>query len=355
MPDALRVVYFTFQLFGFVTLPLLTLTILFCPSVKRHPTLPNNTFLWMLSSLAGSLLLFTQQLDGPNPSRALCQAQSAIVLAQPPGMSAAALTVVWKVRDSGIWFICQGSDGKGEKVWSLTWSVRTNAVVSKEPAWLSITLLGSPWVIWISLSAIFAATQVNSRVYRSAFYCTSDNLTLGVVSSVLTAVLLVLCLFFQAWTVILVYRRYRKSKRLGRAEVGDVSVPFLARIIAFALFILVALVLSFVAAISTFALQAPDIIIASIGVVIFLIFASQEDVLVAWRIKRPKSSEPSRSEAQHPSNGHMSDPQSLGHYLSPSTLALHKINNHEMQPSHTNLRFESDVESEATATDSCQV
>ncbi|KDN49674.1 hypothetical protein RSAG8_01739, partial [Rhizoctonia solani AG-8 WAC10335] len=328
MPDAARIIYFTFQLFGFVTLPLLTLTFLFCPSVKRHPTLPNNTFLWTLSSLGSSLLLFTRQLDGPNPSRALCQAQSAIMLAQPPGMSAAALTVVWKV-------------------WSLTWSVRTNAVISKEPAWLSITLLGSPWVVWIGLSAIFAATQANSRVYRSAFYCTSDNPTLGLVSSILAAVFLILCFLFQAWTVILVYRRYRKSKRLGRAEVGDVSVPFLARIIAFALFVLVALALSFVAAITTFALEAPDIIIASIGVIIFLIFASQEDVLVAWRIMRPKSSEPPRPEGgQNSSNGHMSDPQSIGHHLSPSTLALasHKNDHHELQLSPTRPRFESEVE-----------
>ncbi|CAE6478734.1 unnamed protein product [Rhizoctonia solani] len=339
MPDAARIVYFTFQLFGFVTLPFLTLTFLFCPSVKRHPTLPNNTFLWTLSSLAGSLLLFTRQLDEPNPPHALCQAQSAIVLAQPPGMSAAALTVVWKV-------------------WSLTWSVRTNAVISKEPTWLSITLLGSPWVIWAGLSAIFAATQVNSRVYRSRFYCTSDNPTLGVVSGVLAAVLLILCLLFQAWTVILVYRRYRKSKRLGRAEVGDVSVPFLARIVAFALFILVALALSFVAVISTFALEVPDIIIASIGVVIFLIFASQEDVLVAWRIMRPKSPKlPHPEGGQHSSNGRMFDPQSVVHHLSQSTLALgsHKNDTHELQPSTTKPRFESDVESDATVTSSCQV
>ncbi|KAJ1304806.1 hypothetical protein OPQ81_005941 [Rhizoctonia solani] len=336
MPNAARIVYFTFQLFGFVTLPFLTLTFLFCPSVKRHPTLPNNTFIWTLSSLAGSLLLFTRQLDGPVTSRALCQAQSAIMLAQPPGMSAAALTVVWKV-------------------WSLTWGVRTNAVISKESTWFSITLLVFPWLVWIGLSAIFAATQVSSRIYRSTFYCTSDNETLGVVSGVITAVLLILCLLFQGWTVTLVYRRYRKSRRLGRAEVGDVSIPFLARIIAFALFILIALVLSFVAAISTFALEAPDIIISSIGVVIFLIFASQEDVLAAWRIIRPKSSEPTRPEGgQNSSNGHMSAPESIVHQNSPSTLALapYKEDHHELQPSPTKHRFESDVESEATATGS---
>lgn len=230
--------------------------------------MPNNTFLWTLSALAGSLLLFTRQLDGPEPPRALCRAQSAIVLAQPPGMSAAALTVVWKV-------------------WSLTWSVRTNAIVSKEPLWLSSILLGTPWVIWIVFSAIFAAVQNKSRVYRSSFYCTSDNQTLGTVSGAVTAIFLILCLLFQFWTVILVYRRFRKSRRLGRAEVGDVSVPFLARIVAFALFILVALVLSFIAT-SVFALDVPDIIIASIGGVIFLIFASQQDVLVSWGIMRSK-------------------------------------------------------------------
>lgn len=46
--------------------------------------------------------------------------------------------------------------------------------------------------------------------------------------------------------------------------------------------------MSFVAT-STFALDVPDVLISSIGMVIFLIFASQEDVLVAWRIKHPKS------------------------------------------------------------------
>ncbi|KAG8704653.1 hypothetical protein FRC08_002116 [Ceratobasidium sp. 394] len=267
--NAARILYFTFQLSGFVTLPLLTCTFLLYPSVKRHPTMPNNTFLWTLSSLAGSLLLFTRHLDGSEPPRTLCQAQSALTLAQPPGMSVAALTIIWKV-------------------WSLTWSVRTNAVISKEPFWLSCILLGSPYLVWGVLAGAFAAAQTKSRVYRSTFYCTSDNQTLGVISGTLAAVLLILCLIFQTWTAILVYRRYRTSRRLGRAEVGDLSVPFLVRVIAFMFFILVALVLSFVAT-TAFALEVPDIIISSIGPVIFLIFASQKDVLVAWKIIRPRS------------------------------------------------------------------
>ncbi|KAF8745767.1 Insert subdomain of RNA polymerase alpha subunit, partial [Rhizoctonia solani] len=282
------------------------------------------------------LELFTRQLDGPEPPYALCQAQSAIMLAQPPGMSAAALTVVWKV-------------------WSLTWSVRTNAVISKESKCLSITLLGFPWLVWIGLSAIFAATQISSRVHRSSFYCISDNQDLSIVSSVLAAVLLILCLIFQGWTVILVYRRFRKSKKLGRAEVGEVSVPFLARIVAFALFIFIALVLSFIAAVLTFSIEVPDIIIAFIGVVIFLIFGSQEDVLVAWHIIRPKPPRVPHSEGgQNSSIGHLSDPQPVESHSSPSSLALasYKDDHHELQLSQTKQRFESDIESQGTATSS---
>ncbi|QRV94237.1 hypothetical protein RhiJN_22255 [Ceratobasidium sp. AG-Ba] len=235
---------------------------LICPFLETTDVFPAA-----LSSLVSCLLLFTRHLDGSEPPRTLCDAQSALMLAQPPGMSAAALTVVWKV-------------------WSLTWSVRTNVVVSKEPFWLSCILLGSPYLIWGILAGAFAVAQTGSRVYRSSFYCTTDNQTLGIVSGALAAVMLISCLAFQTWTVILVYKRYRKSRRLGRAEVGDVSVPFLARIIAFMLFILA--MLSFVAT-STFALELPDIIIASIGCVIFIIFASQKDVLAAWGIVRPKS------------------------------------------------------------------
>ncbi|CCO31331.1 hypothetical protein BN14_05371 [Rhizoctonia solani AG-1 IB] len=136
---------------------------------------------------------------------------------------------------------------------------------------------------------------------------------------------------------------------------GEVSVPFLARIIAFALFILIALVLSFFSAVLTFAIEVPDIIISFIGVVIFLIFGSQEDVLIAWHIMRPKSPRIPRSEGGHNSSiGHMSDTQPVGSHLSPSTLALapYKDDHHELQPSPTKPRFESDIESQATATSS---
>ncbi|KAG8698152.1 hypothetical protein FRC09_007398, partial [Ceratobasidium sp. 395] len=187
----------------------------------------------------------------------------------------------------------------------------------------------SPYLVWGVLAGVFAVVQTSSRVYRSTFYCISDNQTLGVISGALAAVLLIFCLVFQVWTAVLVYRRYRKSRRLGRAEVGDLSVPFLIRIIAFMLFILIALVLSFVATYA-FALDVPDIVISTIGPVIFLIFASQEDVLIAWKIMRPKSrltdSEATGAETQdgHPTHQQISPltPYSPLSPLSPLGITL---------------------------------
>ncbi|KAG9099684.1 hypothetical protein FS749_000688 [Ceratobasidium sp. UAMH 11750] len=183
-------------------------------------------------------------------------------------MSAAALVLIWKL-------------------WSLAWGVRTNAGVSKEPWWLTVILLGFPYVVWGVEAGIFAVLQAKSRVHKITFYCTSDDPTLGIISGVSAAVLLILCLLFQTWTMIIAYRRYRRSHRLGRAEVGDVSVPFFIRIMSFAVVVFVALILAFTA-IVVFSLVVPDTIVSSIGPIMFIIFSSQGDVLAAWRIYRPR-------------------------------------------------------------------
>ncbi|QRV98995.1 hypothetical protein RhiJN_27014 [Ceratobasidium sp. AG-Ba] len=285
--DSARATYFAFQLIGLVSLPVLSCTFLFCPSLKRHPTVPNNTLIWTaFSSMTSSLLLFSRQLDAAEPSKTLCRAQSALMLAQPSGVSVAGLAMVWKV-------------------WSLVWNAKTNAVASKEPFLHSAVLLGSPWLVWALEAAAFAGLQTGSCIHRITFYCISDNQALGVASGVFAAVLLVLCLFFQ------VYRRYRESRRLGRAEVGEISLPFFVRIMTFTLIVMVALVLCFIAT-STFALEVPDIIVSSIGVLMFLIFGSQRDVFEAWGVTG-LSSHHINSEGEAIEKGSMHEENSLSH------------------------------------------
>ncbi|KAG9122912.1 hypothetical protein FRC07_000518, partial [Ceratobasidium sp. 392] len=191
-----------------------------------------------------------------------------LIEAQPAGVSAAALALVWKL-------------------WSLAWSVRTNGGISQEPWWLTVILLGSPYVVWGVEAAIFAVLQAKTRIHQVTFYCTSDDATLGIISGASAAVLLILCLIFQIWTVVIAYRRYRRSHRLGRAEVGDVSVPLFTRVMSFAVVVFVGLVLCLIAT-SVFSLVVPDIVVSSMGPIMFLIFSSQGDILAAWRIYRPR-------------------------------------------------------------------
>ncbi|KAG9080604.1 hypothetical protein FRC06_006364 [Ceratobasidium sp. 370] len=56
---------------------------------------------------------------------------------------------------------------------------------------------------------------------------------------------------------------------------------------SFAVVVFVALILCLIATVA-FSLVVPDIVVSSIGVIMFIIFSSQGDVLAAWRIYRPR-------------------------------------------------------------------
>ncbi|QRV98996.1 hypothetical protein RhiJN_27015 [Ceratobasidium sp. AG-Ba] len=187
-------------------------------------------------------------------------------IAHPSGVSAAGLALVWKV-------------------WSLTWDVGGSFVVPWEPFWNKLALLAFPWVVWAIEAIVFAKLQTGSNIHRATFYCISDSRKLGIASGTLAAVLCIFTLIFQAWTIILVYRHYHESRRLGREETGEISAAFFVRVVAFTL---IALTLCLIAT-SGFAFEVPDIVVSSIGVLMFLIFASQRDVLVVWRVMAPRS------------------------------------------------------------------
>ncbi|QRW13505.1 hypothetical protein RhiLY_12504 [Ceratobasidium sp. AG-Ba] len=177
--DASRGVFFAFELFGLVALPILACTFIFSSSVKRHPTVANNALVWTLSSLVASLLLLTGNLYNREPPSLLCHAQSALMLGQPAAVSSAGLALIWKV-------------------WSLTWRIERNSAVVEEPWWLTCMLLGLPYFVWGVQTAIFAVLQAKTGVYVVTFYCTSNDTNLGVISGVLAAIALVLCLVFQS-------------------------------------------------------------------------------------------------------------------------------------------------------------
>jgi len=263
--DSIYIAYFTLELIGLISLFFLTCTFVFATSVRRHATVINNTLLWTIACILTSLLFFTRTLHGAEPPELLCQIQSATVLALPPTLSAAILTLIFKV-------------------WSLAWSVSSErATFLDEPRYLTILLVIFPHVVFFGSAAGAAVVGQRVGAVRIIFYCGVRNTGIAIFSAATAGAFMTIAFVFQVWTIILVIYRYRQSHRLGRSEIGDIDLALFSRVLLFGAFIVMALVLSFFST-NNFAESIPDILAASIAPTMFVVFASQKDVLRAWNI-----------------------------------------------------------------------
>lgn len=259
------VLYFTLQLLGLIGLLLMALTFVF--SVRRHATIVNNAFLWSFSCAAHSLLFLTGHLSGAEPPAALCQLQSAFILALPPTLAAAALCIVFKV-------------------WSLAWTVnRESFSFLHEPKYVTTIYVVFPYCVLIGAATAGVAVGSHSPVVRFDYYCVSTNTTIARCSGGLAAAFLIIQSVLLVWALYLVVRRYLNSRRLGRNDLGD-NIPLLVRITLFIICTVVGLVLSLWAT-GEFSDTVGDILVAAIAPTLFFIFSSQKDVLTAWGLLAP--------------------------------------------------------------------
>ncbi|PVF99416.1 hypothetical protein CPB86DRAFT_756901 [Serendipita vermifera] len=266
----LEIVYFALQLFSIVTLSILTWTLLFGlkqpGASKPNPLLAANTSSYVLSGIISSLLLFSNRLHGSEPPRALCEAQSALMLAFPPLLGGLALSLVLTV-------------------WRLAWLVHNERTLGISDTKFNILLIAFPYVTFLSFVLSGALVGARSNVQRKTFYCLTDNRPMTTASAVTSAIFLFTTCVFQLWTLYIVYRRYRISKKFGRDQIGT-DVPLFVRVFAFGIFVFAALILSILAALN-WTLVVPDIIVACSGPIVFFVFASQPEVLRAWKLKAP--------------------------------------------------------------------
>ncbi|KAG8833982.1 hypothetical protein FRC17_009764 [Serendipita sp. 399] len=144
-------------------------------------------------------------------------------------------------------------------------------------------LIAFPYLVFVAFVLAGAVVGANSTVTRQNFYCMTNNTVMTTLSAVGSLVPLFLTTIFQTWTVYIVYKRYRTSRKFGRAETGsDISV--FVRVLAFGIFVLAAMILSCVALVN-YTLPIADILVAAFGPIVFLIFASQDEILRCWHIK----------------------------------------------------------------------
>jgi len=98
-----------------------------------------------------------------------------------------------------------------------------------------------PYGTFILFTIAGAIIGAHSTVSRHNFYCLTDNTQITTASAAISAIYLFTTCVFLVWTVFIVYRRYRESRKFGREQIGT-DVPLFLRVVSFGIFVFLAFV-----------------------------------------------------------------------------------------------------------------
>ncbi|KAJ3805591.1 hypothetical protein F5876DRAFT_81621 [Lentinula aff. lateritia] len=279
-------------------LPILLAIVLLSKRVQRHPTFVNLLIVFMVVGISSSLLVYAGKASGPEPSQALCLTQAALLYGMPgmqyiccsvrtgiPGSSRPYFRIplmqrfqmfiviraaFYKQPSRGTHFVCIKDDHR---------SIRCLDRIHR----------GDGLCERSSVKHVFVSLDIKHKVGvdepatvsrdRRFFYCSvkSDALT-GTLTIFAAAVLLATLILegnplpylirrtvthsSTAWTIVLFYKRWVSIARgsSGMFTAAELNLPL--RILAFGMYLLVAMSLSLLSMKSPES-PIPDLIIAS--------------------------------------------------------------------------------------------
>ncbi|KII95907.1 hypothetical protein PLICRDRAFT_34854 [Plicaturopsis crispa FD-325 SS-3] len=244
-------------------LPLLVAIMVFSKKVRRHPTLTNMCITWLVVGLASCILLYTGHTTGPEPPMELCLAQASLLYGVPAMVSSSALILVYQM-----WSVVKGSRGSQK---------------TPDGPVRMLLMTGTPYFVLVAsaIATILVGARHPERVSRNRrfFYCSVESAPLTDFITLFAALLLAATLFFKVWTIRILWRNLRQQ---GSSLGGSRELQHAFRTIAFASYVILALVLG-VVSVGSPASPAPDLIVATGASVVFVIFGTQPDILRAMR------------------------------------------------------------------------
>jgi len=247
-------------------LPILLAIVLFSKKVQRHATFINLVIVFMVVGISSSLLVYAGKTSGPEPSLSLCLLQASLVYGVPGIASVAAFTLVFQMFISIRAAFYDQSYREKDHVVRL---------------WIMIMAPYATWLVWIIATALVgSANPSNVSRDRRVFYCSVQSDALTDCLTLFAAVVLFATWVLEVWTIILFYKRWTSIDR-GRSKVftaAELNLPI--RILAFGLYIMVAMSLSLLS-IKSPESPAPDLVIASAATIVIAIFGTQLDILRA--------------------------------------------------------------------------
>jgi len=267
------VFFFVLQIVGaHVFLPILLAIFLFSKRLKRHPTLINLCITWILSGIFSCILLYKGAHEGPEPSFNLCLTQSSLAYSVPPMTATAVCALVFQ-----IW---QGLFNRGKEALDQRWTAFRTAM-----------LLTAPYIVcgsWASAAA-WLGVRYPKDISRNRrfFYCSLEHSPLTDGIGVFTALILTITMAFEIWIGVMLRRNWRDIQRTGGS--GGMALDLIFRVCLFGVYVIIGMVLSLLSIVAPPS-PIPDLWIASVGVIVVVIFGSQKEVrqaLMFWR-KEPE-------------------------------------------------------------------
>jgi len=257
-------------------LPILLAVVLLSRRVKRHATFVSLMVAFVIIGFSSSLLLYAGRITGPEPSRMLCLFQASLLYGMPPLASTAAFALVLQM----FFTVRAAYDG-------------VEYVESDHFIRLWMMLVG-PYIAYLATilatATIGAANPSKVSRNRRFFYCSVDALHLTNSLSAFSALVLFATLVFIIWTSVLLIRRIKLARRHAARARWTLDLNFPFRIMAFGIYVVIALSLSLISVTSPSS-PIPDITIATAATGFILIFGTQADirrVLTFWK-PNPKS------------------------------------------------------------------
>lgn len=249
-------------------LPILLAIVLFSKKVQRHATFINLLIVFMVVGISSSVLVYAGKTSGPEPSPSLCLLQASLVYGVPGIASVAAFALVFQM------FIVIRAAFYEKPYREKDHVVRL---------WIMIMAPYATWLVWIIATALVgSANPSNVSRDRRVFYCSVESDALTDCLTLFAAVVLFATWVFEVWTIVLFYKRWVSIERgrTGMFTAAELNLPI--RILAFGIYIVVALSLSLLS-IKAPESPVPDLVIAFAATVLILIFGTQPDILQALR------------------------------------------------------------------------
>ncbi|KZO99234.1 hypothetical protein CALVIDRAFT_596323 [Calocera viscosa TUFC12733] len=288
LPPFVRPLYFTFLLLGAALLVVLVITLALVRPLHRTATLLNLCLAWIVLPLMMSFLLFSGDMSGNEPSFNVCLTSASFALAAAPLGGFAAFSMIMQIFLLVVHPIQMGNNEQ----------------------WVTLVLVALPWIVGITylLATVGMGLAHRDLVMRSKLYCIVNDERILATSSGLILIAMILSVLLIATIVFKVWRSPLRKTR------GCTMLDRLlcVRLLVFGLYVLFAIIAGIVS-FWNYTSLVPDMVISTIPLAIFCIFASQRDVLTAWRLRSPTHATPHRThpgDSAHPHQTAQTTPRS---------------------------------------------